>query len=162
MKRFLLYLVGWVISAVILIPCAMLDLIVGGLDGERYDFHLMYHLWYERKFLSGGRKEFNLVHYEYYFDKPTLFTCRDEESERYVFVLLSDDTDEYIGIWLSAEQLVDFTLGRIDLLTLFMRNRVKHKFYIGQFRSDASFSAVKYRGKVTEDMMPAEGLVIKY
>jgi len=48
MKKTIFWIVSWIISALILIPCEFLSLI----NGFKTDYHYEFHLWWYEKYLN--------------------------------------------------------------------------------------------------------------
>ena len=94
----------------------------------------------------------------YYYEIPTLILCEDERRSNFLFVLLDDEKQLYIGKKVNAEETSFFLIGKIDLRTLYETS--ESNYYIGKFESEHSFIADMYTGIVNEDMLPAEGLIV--
>jgi hypothetical protein len=92
----------------------------------------------------------------YFYEQPTLLTCAYEK-RKFVFSLLDEEKGQYIGTKLTREHEDAFLSGRIDLLTIMKANNV---FYLGKYDSSTDFYFSEYRGEMTEDHYPAEGLII--
>ena len=105
-----------------------------------------------------NNKEFNHIRIHEYYDGILLFTCKDDKSEDYVFCLLDEDKQTYIGCHISSPQFNNFILGLVDLRKLFEIDL--KALYIGKFTGKDSFFAIPHEGEVTEDMLPATGLVL--
>ncbi len=94
----------------------------------------------------------------YYFDIPTLIFCEDERENNFIFVLLDDEKQTYIGKKVNAEDSGLFLTGKLDLRTLYETSG--SRYLIGVCKSSKLFEAEVYSGMVTEEMLPAEGLMM--
>ncbi len=94
----------------------------------------------------------------YYFDVPTLIFCEDERESNFIFVLLDDEKLTYIGKKVNVEDLSFFLSGSMDLRTAYETSG--SSYLIGALKSPKTMEAEVYRGIVTEEMLPAEGLMM--
>lgn len=94
----------------------------------------------------------------YYFDVPTLIFCEDERASNFIFVLLDDEKQTYIGKKVNVEDSSFFLSGSIDLRTAYETSG--SSYLIGSLKSSKILEAEVYRGIVTEEMLPAEGLMM--
>ncbi|HEX9504080.1 MAG TPA: HsdR family type I site-specific deoxyribonuclease [Patescibacteria group bacterium] len=94
----------------------------------------------------------------YYFDVPTLVFCEDERENNFIFVLLDDEKLTYIGKKVNMEDSSLFLTGSKDLRTVYETSG--SSYLIGAFKSSKTMEADVYRGVVTEEMLPAEGLIM--
>ncbi len=94
----------------------------------------------------------------YYYDMPTLMLCEDEGQGNFLFVLLDEDEESYIGKKIAAEDAVEFLEGKIDLKPLFETKSTN--FYRSKFDAAGALDAEIIREAIHEDMMPEEGLVM--
>jgi type I restriction enzyme R subunit len=95
----------------------------------------------------------------YYYDIPTLLICEDSKQYNFLFVLLDEETEEYIGLKVDVEQTASFLNGEIDLRTVFDSN-ISH-YLIGTFASAKELQAINYEGAVEENILPAPGLIVQ-
>ena len=94
----------------------------------------------------------------YYFDVPTLIFCEDERENNFIFVLLDDEKLTYIGKKVNVEDSRFFLTGSMDLRTVYETSG--SSYMIGEFKSPKTLEAEIYRGIVTEEMLPSEGLMM--
>lgn len=94
----------------------------------------------------------------YYYDIPTLLICEDESQYHYLFVLLDEEEQNYIGIKTNSEEAGNFLSSKVDLRTLF--ESIKSNYFIGTFKNNTDFNADVYNGEVNEDILPAPGLLV--
>jgi len=94
----------------------------------------------------------------YYYEVPTLILCEDDWQSSFLFVLLNDEKQTYIGKKVNAEETSLFLLGEFDLLTLLETSN--SNYYIGSFVNEHDFNIHIYTGLVDDDMLPEKGLVI--
>ncbi len=92
----------------------------------------------------------------YYYEVPTLFLAEDKWANNYLFVLLNDDKKEYIGKKLSAEGIITFLTGEVDLKILFEKSETN--YYLATFQSSEEIEANIYKGIISDDMLPEAGL----
>jgi len=94
----------------------------------------------------------------YYYEIPTLILCEDDWHNNFLFVLLNEDKQTYIGKKVSAEETSFFLLGKMDLLTLFETSQ--SNYYVGAFIDENNFNAHIFTGNVSEEMLPEKGLIV--
>ena len=94
----------------------------------------------------------------YYYEIPTLILCEDAWQSSYLFVLLDDEKQLYIGKKVNAEDTITFLLGEIDLKNMFETG--KSSYLIGQFEDEQNFNATIYTKPVDESMLPEEDLIV--
>ena len=94
----------------------------------------------------------------YYYEIPTLLICEDEKQFNYLFVLLDEDTEEYIGHKVDAEQSGLFLTGELDLRTVF--NDKISRFLKGSFINQNELTVEDYTGIVSDDIFPDPGLIL--
>ncbi len=155
-REIILYAVGLLLSAVLLVPCLIMSLA----DGFSVDYHLRFIKWWQSEIIDRPINFKDIV-IRYYYDVPTLFTCKDEVGKQYIFCWLDEEEMTYIGLEASDYEMLVFLDGEIDLRQLYERQILlnKYGFFIGKWKGK-DFSAKVYRGEMNEDMMPAAGLVI--
>jgi type I restriction enzyme, R subunit len=94
----------------------------------------------------------------YYFDVPTLVFCEDARENNFIFVLLDDEKLTYIGKKVNVEDSSLFLAGSMDLRTVYETSR--SSYMIGALKSSKTIEAEVYRGTITEEMLPANGLMM--
>lgn len=94
----------------------------------------------------------------YYYNIPTLLICEDSKQYNFLFVLLDEEEETYIGLKVDVEQTASFLNGKIDLRTVFDGN-ISH-FLTGSFINKKEFEAVNYTGDINEDILPESGLIV--
>jgi type I restriction enzyme, R subunit len=99
-----------------------------------------------------------VLKYLYYYEVPTVIFCQDERLNNFIFILLSDETYEYIGKKVSVEDISLFFEGKIDLKPIY-ENRDTN-LYIGKYRKGGEFHANLYLGEYSEALLPEEGLML--
>lgn len=95
----------------------------------------------------------------YYYDIPTLLFCEDSKQYNYLFVLLDEETEDYIGLKVDVEQTASFLNGEIDLRTVFESN-ISH-YLKGTFTNAEELLAENYTGAIDEEILPAPGLIVQ-
>lgn len=98
-----------------------------------------------------------IIKYLYYYEVPTVMFCQDERANNFIFILMNDETYEYIGKKVNVEDVSLFFEGSMDLLPIY-ENRSTN-FYIGKFKKD-EFYAHLYAGPYGEHILPAKGLML--
>lgn len=94
----------------------------------------------------------------YYFDLPTLVFCEDERENNFIFVLLDEDKLTYIGKKIPVEESGLFLSGSMDLRTAYETSG--SSYMIAELKSAKVLEAEVYRGIVSEEMLPADGLMM--
>ncbi len=94
----------------------------------------------------------------YYYEIPTLLICEDEKQFNYLFVLLDEETEEYIGHKVDAENSGKFLSGELDLRTVF--NDKISRFLKGSFVNQNELEVEDYTGVVSDDIFPDPGLIL--
>jgi len=94
----------------------------------------------------------------YYYEIPTLILCENEWQSNYLFVLLNEEKQTYIGKKVNAEETSFFLMGKIDLLTLFETSL--SNYYVGAFIDEENFNTHIFTGNVSEEMLPEKGLIV--
>jgi type I restriction enzyme R subunit len=94
----------------------------------------------------------------YYFDVPTLVFAEDERENNFIFVLLDDEKLTYIGKKVNVDESSSFLTGSMDLKTVYEMSG--SSYMIGALKSSKTLEAEVYRGIVSEEMLPAEGLMM--
>ena len=94
----------------------------------------------------------------YYFDVPTLIFCEDERENNFIFVLLDDEKLTFIGKKINAEDSGLCLNGKMDLRTVYETS--SSRYFIGVLKTSKSLEAEIFSGEVTEEMLPAEGLMM--
>ena len=100
----------------------------------------------------------SVIKHLYYYEIPTLILCEDERENNYIFVLLNDEKQLYISKKVNAEEASFFLTGKMDLKHLFETSATH--YLIGKFESKEIFNAEVYSGIISEDMLPAHGLIV--
>ncbi len=95
----------------------------------------------------------------YYYDIPTLLICEDSKQYNFLFVLLDEDNEEYIGLKVDVEQTASFLNGDIDLRTVFQSN-ISH-FLVGTLNHKSEIETQNYSGSIDENILPAPGLIVQ-
>lgn len=111
-----------------------------------------------QKTISNRKMKLTIKKELYYFDVPTLVFCEDERESNFIFVLLDDEKLTYIGKKVNVEDLSFFLSGSMDLRTAYETSG--SSYMIGLFKSSKVLEAEVYKGIVTEEMLPAEGLMM--
>lgn len=94
----------------------------------------------------------------YYYEIPTLLICEDQKQFNYLFVLLDEETEEYIGHKVDAEHSGKFLSGELDLRTVF--NDKISRFLKGSFVNQNELEVEDYTGVVSDDLFPDPGLIL--
>ena len=129
----ILYAVGLLFSAVLLVPCFIISLA----DGFSVDYHLRFVKWWQSEIIDRPIN-FKDIEIKYYYDVPTLFTCKDEAGKQYIFCWLDEDEMTYIGLDVSNYEMLLFLDGEIDLRKLYERQMdlKKYGFFIGKWKGN--------------------------
>lgn len=98
-----------------------------------------------------------VIKYLYYYEVPTVIFCQDERQDNYIFILLSDETYEYIGKRVHLQDLNLFLEGKMDLRPIYENREIN--FYLGKYNKH-EFSATLYRGAYSEGILPDFGLML--
>lgn len=93
----------------------------------------------------------------YYYEVPTVMFCQDERQNNFIFILLNDETYEYVGKRVSVEDVSLFLEGQLDLKPIY-ENRLIN-FYIGKYDKN-DFCATLYEGEYSEGLIPDHGLTL--
>ncbi len=99
-----------------------------------------------------------VIKYLYYYEVPTVIFCQDERQNNFIFILLNDETYEYIGKKINVEDLSLFLEGQMDLKPIY-ENR-ETNFYIGKYNKEGGFDSNLYKGDYSEDLLPDDGLML--
>lgn len=93
----------------------------------------------------------------HYFDRPLLFLCENGFHNVFLFVLLDEDTDKFIGKEVTESEKSAFLNNEVDLRTIYENNQ--KPFLIGFPKGQKNvFSYSIYEETVTEEMLPDAGL----
>lgn len=95
----------------------------------------------------------------YYYDIPTLLICEDSKQYNFLFVILNEEKEEYIGLKVDVEQTASFLSGDIDLRTVFQSN-ISH-FLIGTLHNNGELEVINYTGAIDEEILPTSGLIVQ-
>ncbi len=93
----------------------------------------------------------------YYYEVPTVMFCQDERQNNFIFILLNDETYEYIGKKVNVEDVCLFLEGKMDLKPIY-ENR-ETNLYIGKYKKH-EFYANLYQGEYSEALLPDDGLML--
>ncbi len=93
----------------------------------------------------------------YYYEVPTVMFCQDERQNNFIFILLNDETYEYIGKKVSVEDVALFLEGELDLKPIYENQATN--LYIGKYKKD-KFYAELYRGEYSDALLPDDGLML--
>lgn len=93
----------------------------------------------------------------YYYEVPTVIFCQDDRQNNFIFILMNDETYEYIGKKVNVEDVSLFLEGKMDLKPIY-ENRDTN-LYTGKYKKN-EFYATLYQGKYSEDLLPADGLML--
>jgi type I restriction enzyme R subunit len=99
-----------------------------------------------------------VIKYLYYYEVPTVIYCQDERENNFIFILLSEDTYEYIGKKVNVEDISLFLEGQMDLKPIY-ENR-ETNLYIGKYDKEGDFNAMLYQGVYSDDLLPDDGLML--
>lgn len=93
----------------------------------------------------------------YYYEVPTVIYCQDDRQNNFIFILMNDETYEYIGKKVNVEDVCLFLEGKMDLKPIY-ENRDTN-LYTGKYKKN-EFYATLYQGPYSEDLLPADGLML--
>ena len=93
----------------------------------------------------------------YYYEVPTVMFCQDERQNNFIFILLNDETYEYIGKKVNVEDVCLFLEGKMDLKPIY-ENR-ETNLYIGKYKKH-EFYANLYQGEYSDALLPDDGLML--
>ncbi|WP_348620012.1 type I restriction endonuclease subunit R [Pedobacter lusitanus] len=93
----------------------------------------------------------------YYYEVPTVIFCQDDRQNNFIFILMNDETYEYIGKKVNVEDVCLFLEGKMDLKPIY-ENRDTN-LYTGKYKKN-EFYATLYQGQYSEDLLPADGLML--
>lgn len=93
----------------------------------------------------------------YYYEIPTVFFCQDDMQNNYIFCLFNEEEYQYIGKCVSTKDAIKFLQGGIDLMSIYLNS--KSKYYIGKYKKNEFYADV-YSGDESDDLLPADGLVL--
>lgn len=93
----------------------------------------------------------------YYYEVPTVMFCQDERQNNFIFILLNDETYEYIGKKVNVEDVCLFLEGKMDLKPIY-ENR-ETNLYMGKWKKHEFFANL-YQGEYSEALLPDEGLML--
>lgn len=93
----------------------------------------------------------------YYYEIPTVMFCQDDRQNNFIFILLDDETYEYIGKRVSVEDVTLFLEGELDLKPIYENKNTN--FYIGRYNKDEFFASL-YTGEYSDILLPDEGLTL--
>ena len=101
--------------------------------------------------------QLEVLKYLYYYEVPTVIFCQDDRQNNFIFILMNDETYEYIGKKVSVEELNQFLEGQMDLRPIYVNRETN--MYIGKYKRD-KFYAHLYQGPYGENLLPADGLML--
>ena len=55
----------------------------------------------------------------YYYEVPTVIFCQDDRQNNFIFILMNDETYEYIGKKVNVEDVCLFLEGKMDLKPMY-------------------------------------------
>lgn len=93
----------------------------------------------------------------YYYEVPTVMFCQDERQNNFIFILLNDETYEYIGKKVNVEDVCLFLEGKMDLKPIY-ENRDTN-LYIGKWKKHEFFANL-YQGEYSDALLPDNGLML--
>ena len=93
----------------------------------------------------------------YYYEVPTLLFCQDEMQNNYFFALFNEEKYQYIGKCVSIKDAIKFLQGEKDLKSIYLNS--KSKYYLGYYNKNEFYADV-YSGDESDDLLPADGLVL--
>ncbi|SDP94803.1 type I restriction enzyme, R subunit [Mucilaginibacter sp. OK268] len=99
-----------------------------------------------------------VIKYLYYYEVPTVIFCQDERQNNFIFILLSDETYEYIGKKVNVEDVSLFLEGKMDLKPIYQNRETN--LYIGKYNETGEFNARLYLGEYSDDLLPDDGLIM--
>lgn len=93
----------------------------------------------------------------YYYEVPTVMFCQDARQNNFIFILLNDETYEYIGKKVNVEDVCLFLEGKMDLKPIY-ENRDTN-LYMGKWKKHEFFANL-YQGEYSEALLPDDGLML--
>ena len=93
----------------------------------------------------------------YYYEVPTVMFCQDERQNNFIFILLNDETYEYIGKKVNVEDVCLFLEGKMDLKPIY-ENRDTN-LYMGKWKKHEFFANL-YQGEYSDALLPDNGLML--
>lgn len=93
----------------------------------------------------------------YYYEVPTVMFCQDERQNNFIFILLNDETYEYIGKKVNVEDICLFLEGKMDLKPIY-ENRDTN-LYMGKWKKHEFFANL-YQGEYSDALLPDDGLML--
>ena len=93
----------------------------------------------------------------YYYEVPTVMFCQDERQNNFIFILLNDETYEYIGKKVNVEDVCLFLEGKMDLRPIY-ENRDTN-LYMGKWKKHEFFANL-YQGEYSDALLPDNGLML--
>lgn len=93
----------------------------------------------------------------YYYEVPTVMFCQDERQNNFIFILLNDETYEYIGKKVNVEDVCLFLEGKMDLKPIY-ENRDTN-LYMGKWKKHEFFANL-YHGEYSDALLPDVGLML--
>lgn len=93
----------------------------------------------------------------YYYEIPTVFFCQDDMQNNYIFCLFNEEEYQYIGKCISTIDAIKFLQGEKDLKSIYLES--KSKYYLGKYDKNEFYADV-YSGDESDDLLPADGLVL--
>lgn len=93
----------------------------------------------------------------YFYEIPTVFFCQDDMQNNYIFCLFNEEEYQYIGKCISTIDAIKFLQGEKDLKSIYLNS--KSKYYIGKYKKNEFYADV-YSGDESDDLLPADGLVL--
>jgi len=93
----------------------------------------------------------------YYYEVPTVMFCQDERQNNFIFILLNDETYEYIGKKVNVEDVCLFLEGKMDLKPIY-ENRDTN-LYMGKWKKHEFFANL-YQGEYSDALLPDDGLML--
>ncbi|MBX2935314.1 MAG: HsdR family type I site-specific deoxyribonuclease [Ferruginibacter sp.] len=93
----------------------------------------------------------------YYYEVPTVMFCQDERQNNFIFILLNDETYDYIGKKVNVEDVCLFLEGKMDLKPIY-ENRDTN-LYMGKWKKHEFFANL-YQGEYSDALLPDDGLML--
>lgn len=93
----------------------------------------------------------------YYYEVPTVFFCQDDMQNNYIFCLFNEEKYQYIGKCISTIDAIKFLQGKTDLKSIYLNS--KSKYYLGKYNKNVFYAEI-YSGDESDDLLPADGLVL--
>lgn len=93
----------------------------------------------------------------YYYEVPTVMFCQDERQNNFIFILLNDETYDYIGKKVNVEDVSLFLEGKMDLKPIY-ENRDTN-LYMGKWKGNEFFANL-YLGEYSDALLPDDGLML--